>query len=436
MIVIFFSLFEWFFYIGGIYIVYKIIKWTLTKTISPKGKYILVTGAANGIGYDTTVALLKKGCNVIATDVDIKSLREKNFFERHRLEFVLNFDEDAKPNLKINDERGELNLNENYKEENLDDKYNENEDLNNDSNENNQNNIENYNDNNNENYNENYNDNNENLTILEKINQFKENLSLWRCEDSDQGILIPVKMDVSKLEDIIRAKEKIVSLFPKNEKFLFGIVNNAGVALNLGFEQASLLEYEDEELQKITNINQLGVIRTTRQFFSLLNRNDQVDTPCIVNVASVAGYISLPFFSFYAATKHAVRSYSDSLRRELYYHNCRVSCIEPGFTNTAILSLPKIKPSSEWYDEMLFSQKNGNKVFKSSQSTESVVKAILRGLFDDPSPSHQIVETHFNMRLSYLLAIYIIPTKILDTILKFSYYFYRKRKTKINELKK
>jgi len=38
------------------------------------GKTVLITGAASGMGKATTLSMLKKGCNVIATDVNFAGL--------------------------------------------------------------------------------------------------------------------------------------------------------------------------------------------------------------------------------------------------------------------------------------------------------------------------------------------------------------------------
>ena len=54
----------------------------------------------------------------------------------------------------------------------------------------------------------------------------------------------------------------------------------------------------------------------------------------IINIGSVLGFLPMPFGALYAATKHAVEGYSESLDHELRTRGIRVSVIEPAYTKT------------------------------------------------------------------------------------------------------
>src|SRR5213593_4799322 len=54
----------------------------------------------------------------------------------------------------------------------------------------------------------------------------------------------------------------------------------------------------------------------------------------IVNIGSVLGFLPMPYGALYAATKHAVAGYSESLDHELRTRGIRVSVIEPAYTKT------------------------------------------------------------------------------------------------------
>jgi len=54
----------------------------------------------------------------------------------------------------------------------------------------------------------------------------------------------------------------------------------------------------------------------------------------IINIGSVLGFLPMPYGALYAATKHAVEGYSESLDHELRTRGIRVSVIEPAFTKT------------------------------------------------------------------------------------------------------
>ena len=54
----------------------------------------------------------------------------------------------------------------------------------------------------------------------------------------------------------------------------------------------------------------------------------------IINIGSVLGFLPMPYAALYAATKHAVEGYSESLDHELRTRGIRVSVIEPAYTKT------------------------------------------------------------------------------------------------------
>jgi 11-cis-retinol dehydrogenase len=72
----------------------------------------------------------------------------------------------------------------------------------------------------------------------------------------------------------------------------------------------------------------------TKKFLPLLisTRDSRV-----VNICSATGYLTLPGVSAYCASKYALESFSDGLRREMYHWGLRVSIIEPGFMRTPLL---------------------------------------------------------------------------------------------------
>ena len=54
----------------------------------------------------------------------------------------------------------------------------------------------------------------------------------------------------------------------------------------------------------------------------------------IVNISSVVGFVAAPYMGLYAATKHAIEGYSESLDHEVRQFGIRVSVVEPGWTRT------------------------------------------------------------------------------------------------------
>jgi short-subunit dehydrogenase len=55
----------------------------------------------------------------------------------------------------------------------------------------------------------------------------------------------------------------------------------------------------------------------------------------IINIGSVLGFLPSPYGSLYAASKHAVEGYSESVDHETREFGVRVAVVEPGYTSTS-----------------------------------------------------------------------------------------------------
>jgi NAD(P)-dependent dehydrogenase (short-subunit alcohol dehydrogenase family) len=140
-----------------------------------------------------------------------------------------------------------------------------------------------------------------------------------------------VVMDVTSTESVDEAAAKIEEVLQGAS--LDVLVNNAGFALVGPLEE---LDMDDWERQYQVNV--LGVVRVTRRFLPAMRQRRRGR---IVNVSSVAGRVTMPFFAPYNSTKHALESISDSLRHELHPHGIDVVVIEPGAVKTRFGSLER-----------------------------------------------------------------------------------------------
>jgi NAD(P)-dependent dehydrogenase (short-subunit alcohol dehydrogenase family) len=105
------------------------------------------------------------------------------------------------------------------------------------------------------------------------------------------------------------------------------LVNNAGVGLVAGAEESSL-----EQAKSLFDVNLFGVIRMTKAVLPVMRRQQ---SGRIVNISSVMGLIPAPFMALYAASKHAVEGYSESLDHEIRSAGIRVVLVEPAYTWTS-----------------------------------------------------------------------------------------------------
>jgi NAD(P)-dependent dehydrogenase (short-subunit alcohol dehydrogenase family) len=105
------------------------------------------------------------------------------------------------------------------------------------------------------------------------------------------------------------------------------LVNNAG----FGVAPAGAEESSMDQARAIFETNFFGLIRMTRAVVPHMRRQGDGR---IINIGSVLGFLPMPYGALYAATKHAVEGYSESLDHELRTRGIRVSVIEPAYTKT------------------------------------------------------------------------------------------------------
>src|SRR4029077_6998415 len=90
-------------------------------------------------------------------------------------------------------------------------------------------------------------------------------------------------------------------------------------------------ETTPEEALDLFDTNFFGVMRMTQAVLPAMRAQR---SGRIINISSVLGFLPAPFMSVYAATKHAVEGYSESLDHEVRNFGVRVIVVEPGFTRT------------------------------------------------------------------------------------------------------
>jgi len=113
---------------------------------------------------------------------------------------------------------------------------------------------------------------------------------------------------------------------------LFGrvdiLVNNGGLS-----QRSNVIDTEMSVVEKLMKVNFLGTVALTKAILPHMLKNQSGQ---IVTVSSMVGKFGTPRRSSYAATKHALHGFMDSLRAEVYDHGLRVTMICPGYVNTNI----------------------------------------------------------------------------------------------------
>ncbi len=133
-----------------------------------------------------------------------------------------------------------------------------------------------------------------------------------------------MKVDVASLHDI----EAFAATIERDHTGADLLFNNAGVALAGSFEEIAI-----EDFEWLIAVNFLGVVRMTRALLPMLRRAEESR---IVNVSSLFGIIAPAGQTAYAASKFAVRGFSDALRHELRGSGVGVTTVHPGGVRTNI----------------------------------------------------------------------------------------------------
>ena len=142
---------------------------------------------------------------------------------------------------------------------------------------------------------------------------------------------VPLIFDVTDAKAVQEGAAKVREAL-KGET-LMGLVNNAGIAIF-----GPLLYLPADELRTQMEVNLIGVLNVTQAFAPLLGADKSLKGKPgrIVNISSVGGKRAFPFIGPYAASKHALEGFSESLRRELMLFGIDVIIVGPGAVKTAI----------------------------------------------------------------------------------------------------
>lgn len=146
--------------------------------------------------------------------------------------------------------------------------------------------------------------------------------SLDKMADLARLGAIPLRMDISKDEEIVAAVQAIT----EKSGAVDVLVNNAGFGLYGPVEEVPI-----DEARYQFEVNLFGPARLTQLLLPAMRARG---AGTIVNISSMGGKIYTVLGAWYHATKHALEGWSDSLRLELEPFGIRVVVIEPGLIET------------------------------------------------------------------------------------------------------
>src|SRR3954468_20564226 len=163
-----------------------------------------------------------------------------------------------------------------------------------------------------------------------------------------------------------------VRAFAKDVRGRLGMVhqvyNNAGLA-----QVATVEDTGYADLQRIMAVNFWGVVHGTKEFLPYLIESGDGH---LVTISSVLGIVAVPHMAGYAATKFAVRGFTEGLRAELLAARrpVKVTCVHPGGIRTPIVQHAETGPG----EDRRAIERRFRRVAMSSP--RSAARAVLRGV--------------------------------------------------------
>ena len=175
----------------------------------------------------------------------------------------------------------------------------------------------------------------------------------------------PIKIDVTSADDIAAA----VATITNAGRGLYGVVNNAGVAVRGTFQETT-----EEDMQYVMNVNAYGPWRVTKAFSPLL----LAEKGRVVTIGSISGILSSATLGVYSMSKHAVEAFTDSLAEQMAPLGVSVSVIEPGNYDSDISRTALVRAGGN--------PKDGDR--SQYKPPDDVAAAVSQALFD-PTPKRR-----------------------------------------------
>jgi NAD(P)-dependent dehydrogenase (short-subunit alcohol dehydrogenase family) len=133
----------------------------------------------------------------------------------------------------------------------------------------------------------------------------------------------PVTCDVTRVEDCRTLMEATVKEFGQIDV----LINNAGISMRAAFEDLDL-----RVIRKLMDTNFYGAVYCTKFALPFLLKRKGT----LVAISSITGLAPLPGRTGYAASKHAMEGFFNTLRLENRHRGLNVMLVHPGFTASEI----------------------------------------------------------------------------------------------------
>ena len=225
---------------------------------------------------------------------------------------------------------------------------------------------------------------------------------------------VPLLFDVTEEAAVQAAAQQVREQL--DGETLFGLVNNAGIAV-----PGPLVHLPTDDFRHQLEVNLVSVLIVTKAFLTLLGADRSLNGKPgrIINMSSVSGTIGYPFVGAYAASKHGLEGFSETLRRELMLYGIDVIIIGPGSVATPIWDKAEqadLSPYAETdYVESArraheFMIRNGRRGLPPERVSEVVLQALTA-----PRPRVRYAVVRENAVAHFMISI--LPKRVIDALI-------------------
>lgn len=202
---------------------------------------------------------------------------------------------------------------------------------------------------------------NQNATLI-LSSRNKKVLELVKNECKDPSKVKIVTLDLEDYTNLESKVEEAISCFGKIDV----LVNNGGIS-----QRSFAVDTQVLVDKRIMEINYLGTVALSKAILPHFKKNKKGH---FVVTTSIVGKIGTPLRSSYAASKHALHGFFDSLRAEVFKDNIAVTLVCPGFVNTNV-SKNALTGNGTPQEKMDTATENG---IKPERFAKLMIKAIKR----------------------------------------------------------
>jgi NAD(P)-dependent dehydrogenase (short-subunit alcohol dehydrogenase family) len=186
-----------------------------------------------------------------------------------------------------------------------------------------------------------------------------------------------VRLDVTKSSDI----EAALALIRNEGRGLYGIVNNAGVAV-----VSPMNDTPEKDIDFVFDVNIYGPYRINKAFAPMLVEAGGRTT----TIGSISGFVSGPGFGTYSMSKFAMEAYTDALAAEMEEAGVHVSIVEPGSYKSRIRAKATMHSLGKGYEEGSVSSEEEKERLAQAEERNAALKepdevaeAVVHALFAD-----------------------------------------------------